>query len=116
MSETTDVRPESHWISDLRGTLDRLRTEGDLIETDRPVDPNLEITGLQKHLDGSCPILFTNVRGKPNHRVVTNVFGDSKVLNKMFGWKNEVERTRALAYAIGSLASYWMFQRAALLL
>ena len=88
-------------ISDLRKTLDWLRSNGDLIETDKEVDPDLEITGLQKHLDGGCPILFNNVKGKPNHRVITNLFGDMNVVNKMFGWTSDQERTRKLAYALG---------------
>jgi len=95
-----EFRAAGSRISDLRSTLDWLRGEGDLIETDRVVDPNLEITGLQKHLDGSCPILFNEVRAKPNHRVVTNLFADSRVINKMFGWKDETDRTRKLAYAL----------------
>ena len=37
---------------------------GDLIETDKPVNPDLEVTGLQKHLDGACPMLFNKVTGK----------------------------------------------------
>ena len=45
-------------------------------------------------------MLFNNVKGKPNHRVVTNLFGDMNVINKMFGWKDDVERTRKLAYAL----------------
>jgi 4-hydroxy-3-polyprenylbenzoate decarboxylase len=85
---------------DLRETLERLQAEGDLVVTDKPVDPDLEITGLQKHLDGSCPVLFNNVKGKPNHRVVTNLFGDMNVINKMFGWANDVERTAKLAHAL----------------
>ena len=91
---------EQHPASDLRGTLDWLREEGDLIETDKPVDPDLEVTGLQKHMDGGCPVLFNNVKGKPNHRVLTNLFGDIKVINKMFGWKDDAERVRKLAYAL----------------
>src|SRR5438270_11125545 len=85
---------------DLRSTLEWLKTEGDLIETDKAVDPDLEVTGLQKHMDGGCPILFRNVKGKPNHRVLTNLFGDMKVINKMFGWKDDPERVRKLAYAL----------------
>ena len=85
---------------DLRSMLDWLRQEGDLVETDKPVNPDLEVTGLQKHMDGGCPVLFHNVKGKPNHRVVTNLFGDMNVINKMFGWKNDVERTSKLAYAL----------------
>ena len=84
----------------LRDTLEWLKAEGDLIETDKPVNPDLEVTGLQKHLDGACPMLFNNVVGKPNHRVVTNLFGDMNVINKMFGWADDVERTRKLSYAL----------------
>src|SRR5918997_628262 len=85
---------------DLRSTLEWLKAEGDLIETDKEVDPDLEVTGLQKHLDGGCPVMFNNVKGKPNHRVITNLFGDMKVINKMFGWKDDAERVRKLAYAL----------------
>ena len=46
---------KEHHASDLRTALDWLREQGDLIETDKPVDPDLEVTGLQKHLDGGCP-------------------------------------------------------------
>lgn len=87
-------------IADLRGALQWLKSEGDLVETDREVNPDLEITAIQKQLDGGCPILFNNVKGKPNHRVVTNLFGDIKVINKMFGWKDDTDRTRRLAYAL----------------
>src|SRR6202022_4861813 len=85
---------------DLPTALDWLREQGDLIETDKPVDPDLEVTGLQKHMDGGCPVLFNNVKGKPNHRVLTNLFGDIKVINKMFGWKSDAERVKKLAYAL----------------
>src|SRR5712672_390286 len=89
-----------HHASDLRTALDWLREQGDLIETDKPVDPDLEVTGLQKHLDGGCPVLFHNVKGKPNHRVLTNLFSDINVINKMFGWKDDAERVRKLAQAL----------------
>ena len=84
---------------DLRSTLDWLRQQGDLIETEKEVDPDLEVTGLQKHMDGGCPVLFNNVKGKPGHRVITNLFGDMNVINKMFGWKDDVERTHRIAAA-----------------
>src|SRR3954469_25717013 len=90
---------EDH-ASDLRSVLDWLREQGDLIETDKPVDPDLEVTGLQKHMDGGCPVLFNNVKGKPHHRVLTNLFGDMNVINKMFGWTSDAERVRQLAAAL----------------
>src|SRR5258705_12939106 len=90
----------AHHAQDLRSTLAWLKSQGDLIETDKPVDPDLEVTGLQKHLDGGCPVMFHNVKGKPRHRVITNLFGDMAVINKMFGWKSDAERVRKLAAAL----------------
>ena len=55
----------SHHAMDLRTTLDWLRQQGDLIETDKEVDPDLEVTGLQKHLDGGCPVCSTTSRASP---------------------------------------------------
>src|SRR6516165_2920154 len=85
---------------DLRSTLEWLRASGELIETDKEVDPDLQVTGLQKHMDGGCPVLFNNVKGKPNHRVITNLFGDMAIINRMFGWKDDAARVRKLAYAL----------------
>ncbi len=85
---------------DLRSMLDWLRQHGDLIETEKEVDPDLEVTGLQKHMDGGCPVMFHNVKGKPRHRVITNLFGDMKVINRMFGWNDDVARTRHIAAAL----------------
>ena len=87
-------------IRDLRGAIEWMKKEGDIIVTDKEVDPDLEITGIQKQLDGGCPILFNNVKGKPLHRCITNLFGDMNVINKMFGWKDHADRTRKLAHAI----------------
>src|SRR5271167_85922 len=97
---TQHAAPANPGTRDLRSTLEWLRAQGDLIETEKEVDPDLEVTGLQKHMDGGCPILFDIVKGKPNHRVVTNLFGDMKVINKMFGWKSDPERVKKIAYAL----------------
>src|SRR5204862_6024378 len=86
----------------LRGMLEKLKAGGDLIESDKPVNPVLELTGLQKHLDGGCPMLFNKVKGKPNHRLLTNLFGDMNVINKMFGWTDDTDRTRKLAHALSN--------------
>jgi len=86
--------------TDLRSALEWLKKEGDLIVTDKEVNPDLEITGLQKIMDGGCPILFNNVKGKPHARAVTNLFGDIKVIEKMFGWENSLDRVKKVGYAI----------------
>src|SRR5947199_6498747 len=85
---------------DLRSGLDWLREQGDLIETDKPVDPDLEIRGLPKPLGGGCPALFNNGKGSPAPRVVRNLLGDIKGINKVFGWKDDAERVKKLAYAL----------------
>jgi hypothetical protein len=92
--------PSANHAHDLRTALAWLKSQGDLIETKKVVDPDLEVTGLQKHMDGGCPVMFHNVKGKPNHRVITNLFGDMNVINKMFGWKSDAERVRKLAEAL----------------
>ena len=98
-AETKKTGAKINGVKDLRNTIDWLRSEGDIIDTDKEVDPDLEVVGLQKHLDGSCPILFENVKGKPGHRVITNLFGDINVINKMFGWEDDTDRTKKLARA-----------------
>src|SRR5262245_13236509 len=87
-------------IQSLRETLEWLGQEGLLLETDVPVDPALDVTGVQKHLDGSYPILFKNVKGYPNAQAVTNLFANMGIVDRMFGWATPVERTRKLAHAL----------------
>ena len=95
--KTAAVKPD---VTSLRSTVDWLRSEGLLIETDKEVNPDLEITGLQKHFDGSLPMLFNKVKDKPYARAITNLFGDIKVVEKMFGWKDSLERVKKVAHAI----------------
>jgi gallate decarboxylase subunit C len=87
-------------ISSLRSTIEWLRATGRLLETDVEVNPDLEITGIQKTLDGSLPILFNNVKGYPNARAVTNLFSNTPTMNAMFGWENDKDRTEKLAHAL----------------
>ena len=98
-SAIKSAAPTNH-AQDLRTALAWLKSQGDLIETEKEVNPDLEVTGLQKHMDGGCPVMFHNVKGKPNHRVITNLFGDMNVINKMFGWSSDAERVRKLAEAL----------------
>jgi gallate decarboxylase subunit C len=102
LSESADspkAAPNGH-LTSLRSTLAWLKARGDLIESDREINPDLELTGLQKLMDGGCPALFSNVRGKANHRLLTNLFGNIEVMNRMFGWESDRERTIKLAQAL----------------
>ncbi len=85
---------------DLRATIDWLRASGNLLETEVEINPDLEITGVQKHLDGSLPILFNTVKGYPQLAAITNLFANMDVLGQLFGWESPQDRTRKLAYAL----------------
>src|SRR5713101_9162276 len=83
-------------VTSRRRALEFLEAEGDVLTTDAEVDPDLEITGLQKHLDGGPVLMFNRVKGKPHARAVTNLFADINVVNKMFGYTSSQERTRKI--------------------
>ena len=59
-------------VTSLRKALEFLEAEGDVLTTDAEVDPDLEITGLQKHLDGGPVLMFNHVKGKPHARAITS--------------------------------------------
>lgn len=72
----------------LRATLEWLKKEGLLLETDREVDPKLEVAAIQKRLDGGPAMLFNKVKGYPNARIAANVLGSDKVLARIFNYDN----------------------------
>jgi UbiD family decarboxylase len=87
-------------LSNIRDTIVHLEKNDQILVTDKEVNPDLEITGLQKHLDGGLPLLFNNVKGKPHARVITNLFSDITVIDEMFGYESPQDRTRKLAYSL----------------
>src|SRR5690349_171534 len=87
-------------ITSLRSALAWLDSQGDVIKTDVEVNPDLEITGIQKHLDGGPVVLFNNIKGKPYTRAITNLLADISVVDKLFGYKDSQERTRRIAHAM----------------
>jgi gallate decarboxylase subunit C len=93
-------QPDPEVLRSLGASLAWLRQEGLLLETDVEVDPDLEITGVQKHLDGTIPLLFHDVRGHPHLEAVTNLFTNIEILDRMFGYESNQARTRKLAHAL----------------
>jgi 4-hydroxy-3-polyprenylbenzoate decarboxylase len=87
-------------VTSLRKTLEFLDAQGDVLTTDVEVNPDLEITGLQKHLDGGPVLLFNRVKGKPHARAITNLFADINVVDRMFGFESPIDRTRKIARAL----------------
>src|SRR3984893_23474 len=92
--------PLSTDLTSLPATVDWLRDQGLLLETDVEVNPDLELTGIQKGLDGSYPILFNTVKGYAHVRALTNLFANYGIIERMFGWDNATDRTRKLAHAL----------------
>src|SRR5438128_9544956 len=87
-------------VTSLRSALEWLDTQGDVLRTDVEVDPELEITGVQKHLDGGPVVLFNKVKGKPHVRAITNLLADMNVVDKLFGYQTPQERTRKIDEAL----------------
>src|SRR5215467_8510478 len=87
-------------LRSLPATIEWLRREGLLMETDETVSGDLQLTGIQKHFDGSYPILFNNVKGYPHVRAITNFFANMDIVDRMFGWQDRTARTRELANAL----------------
>ena len=92
-----DVKKDN---TSLRSALDWLASQGDVLETDVEIDPDLEITGVQKHLDGGPVLLFNNIKGKSHVRAITNLLADMNVVDKLFGFASATERTRKIAHAM----------------
>lgn len=78
-------------VRSLRAMLEALKKEGLVLETDREINPKLEMTAIQKLLDGGPPIVFNKVKGYPNARLATNVMGSDKIIARMFGAKDRKE-------------------------
>src|SRR5437667_4549125 len=87
-------------LRSLPATIAWLQREGLLMETDVPVSGDLELTGVQKHFDGSYPILFNNVKGYPHLRAITNLFANMDIVDRFFGYENATDRTRKLSHAL----------------
>jgi UbiD family decarboxylase len=73
-------------FSDLRGFLDRLRRDRDLVDISAPVDASLEAAEIHRRViaAGGPALLFSNVRGKA-FPLVTNLFGTARRAELAFG-------------------------------
>lgn len=76
----------AHAPHDLRAFLDRLRTNGELVEVNAPVDPDLELAEIHRRViaAGGPAVLFHNPKGR-DFPVVTNLFGTANRVELAFG-------------------------------
>ena len=86
-------------LLDLRLFLDLLRAEGELVEIDTEVDPDLEAAEVHRRViaAGGPALLFRRVKGSPGP-TVTNLFGTARRVELAFG-KRPLELVQQLAAA-----------------
>lgn len=61
-------------MTSLRGMVEFLENEGELIRIKKEVDPIYEVSGIQMALEGGPAILFENIKGYPGARNIGNIF------------------------------------------
>jgi UbiD family decarboxylase len=73
-------------FADLRGFVDRLRRDKDLVTVDAPVDARLEVAEIHRRViaAGGPALLFTNVVDS-DFRLVTNLYGTARRAELAFG-------------------------------
>ena len=92
---TNDESVSAAEVTDLRSAMDLLRSmPGELVTTDRPVDPYLEIAGIYKLVGAGTParpptrvgpaLFFTNVKGY-GIPVVTGILASRQRTARLFG-------------------------------
>lgn len=72
----------------MRGTLELLREQGQLMETQVEADTKYEVAGLLKAMENGPAILFDNIKGFPNARISGGIFGRRENLSSIFGVKD----------------------------
>ncbi|MBI5849758.1 MAG: UbiD family decarboxylase, partial [Planctomycetes bacterium] len=93
--------PKATPLADLRALLAVLRREGELVEIDAELDPDLEIAEVHRRViaAGGPALLFLRVKGSP-WPLVTNLFGTQRRVELAFGPRPEalIERLAALPH------------------
>ena len=96
------LKPGDINIYDIRSAIRDLKEKGELFESDTEVDPDVEFAAIQKRFDGAQALLFNNVKGWPHARFLTNLFAQRSRIDRMFGFKDRVDRTVQIADAINN--------------
>ena len=72
-------------ITTIRGLVEYLQREDEILITEKKVDPLCEVIGVAKAFEDGPAVLFENVKGYPNHRILINVFGNGARVARIFG-------------------------------
>jgi 4-hydroxy-3-polyprenylbenzoate decarboxylase len=71
-------------ITSLRGTIELLKEQQEILIVNDEVDPIYEISGIQKALEGGPALLFENIKGYPGVRDIGNIFATEKRMSQLF--------------------------------
>jgi 4-hydroxy-3-polyprenylbenzoate decarboxylase len=71
-------------VTNLRGAIEYYKELGEILVTNVETDPELEVSGIQKHFDGGAAILFEKLKGYSNQRIVTNMYASRERIAKLF--------------------------------
>ncbi len=101
-------------MHDLRQFLDLLRRQGELVEVDAPVDPDLEIAEIHRRVvaSGGPALLFTRVAGA-DFPCATNLFGTPGRVEMAFGPRPEqfIQELVHMAQELPALSLKKLWQR-----
>ncbi|MFC1907755.1 3-octaprenyl-4-hydroxybenzoate decarboxylase, partial [Chloroflexota bacterium] len=71
-------------VTSVRGALEYLESQGQVIRIKQEVDPIYEIAGIQKALEGGPVLLFENIKGYPDFYDIGNLFGTRENVADLF--------------------------------
>ncbi len=72
-------------ITSVRGLIEFLKGESEILVTTKEVDPILEVIGVAKAYEDGPAVLFENIKGYPGHRILISIFGRRARVAKIFG-------------------------------
>jgi gallate decarboxylase subunit C len=85
---------------DIRQALALLAERGELLTISGEVNPEYEISGIQKALDTGPALLFENIAGYPSARNLGNLFGKPRNMAALFGLSDHRDLKRKCLAAI----------------
>jgi gallate decarboxylase subunit C len=71
-------------ISTVPGLLEVLKEQGELLTTRKEVNPVCEVAGIAKALEDGPAILFENIKGYPDQRLLINTFSSRSRMARIF--------------------------------
>ena len=81
-------------ITSYRGMLEFMNEGDDILTVNKEIDPIYQVAGISKALDNGPALLFQNVKGFPNRRILSGLFSRGERVSKIF----DVAETKDLKF------------------